>query len=157
MKQKVYIETSVISYLTALPSRDIVIAGHQQTTYEWWNNSKPNFDSYISQFVIYEISAGDKLASLRRLDVIRDLKELQVNHEIEKLGNIYLKSFNIPEKSKLDAFHLAVAVWYNIDYLLSWNCKHIANAVVNRKLIEINNKMGLNSPILCTPLELNEV
>ena len=76
MKQKVYIETSVISYLTAKPSRDIVVSGHQQTTYEWWNNSRPNFDSYISQFVIYEISAGDKLASQRRLDVVRDLKEL---------------------------------------------------------------------------------
>jgi predicted nucleic acid-binding protein len=157
MKQKVYIETSVISYLTSKPSRDIIVAGHQQTTYEWWYNSKPNFDSFISQFVIDEISSGDILASQRRLDVVGDLKELQVNYEIEKLGSIYLKLFNIPNKSKLDAFHLAVAVWYNIDYLLSWNCKHIANAIVNKKLIEINNKMGLNSPMLCTPLELFEV
>lgn len=157
MKQTVYIETSVIIYLTSNPSRDIVVAGHQQTTYEWWNQSRDYFDSYISQFVIDEISSRDMLAANKRIEAIKNINELQVNDEVEKLGDIYLKSFNIPEKSKLDAYHLAIAVWYNIDYLLSWNCKHIANAVVNKKLIDINNKMGLNSPILCTPLELIEV
>ncbi len=157
MKQKVYIETSVISYLTAKPSRDIVVAGHQQTTYEWWNNSKRYFDCYISQFVIDEISSGDPLASKKRLEVVQDLSELQVNFEIQKLGNNYLNKLKIPEKSKLDAFHLAIAVWYNIDYMISWNCKHIANAVINKKLFEINNNLGLNTPILCTPLELLEV
>ncbi|MBM2816608.1 MAG: hypothetical protein HW421_3370 [Ignavibacteria bacterium] len=156
-KQKVYIETSVISYLTAKPSRDIVIAGHQKTTYDWWHKPRYKFDCFISEFVISEISRGDKNEAEKRLGIVKDIKYLEYNPEIERLGTIYFKLFNIPEKSKLDALHLAISVWYKIDYLLSWNCKHIANAIVNLRLREYNNKNNLYSPILCTPDELMEV
>ena len=156
-KPKVYIETSVISYLTAKPSNDIIIAGHQLITTEWWERIRIKFDCYISEFVIMEISRGDKNAAFKRLEVIQNMKILEHNPDIEEIGLKYFKLFNIPKKSKLDALHLAIAVWYQIDFLLSWNCKHIANAIVNFKLREYNNKMKLHSPILCTPEVLMEV
>lgn len=157
MKQKVYIETSVISYLTAKPSRDIVVSGHQQTTYEWWNKYMAQYDCYISNVVIAEIEQGDPIASLKRIEVVKNIKILEYNPEIEELGKIYLKLFNIPIKSKLDALHLAFATWYKIDFLLSWNYKHISNVVVNISLNEYNSKNNLFSPVLCSPEELMEV
>ena len=155
-KQKVYIETSVISYLTANPSKDIVVAVHQQITNEWWHKARQKFDCYISDVVLAEIEKGDSKAALSRIDAVKDIRILEYNPEIEKLGLVYLELFKIPDKSKLDAAHLALSVWYNIDILMSWNCKHIANALVNIKLRENNNRNGLFTPILCTPEELLE-
>lgn len=156
-KQKVYIETSVISYLTAKPSRDLIIAGHQKITSDWWHKAKHKFDCYISQIVIEEISMGDKNAALKRMKAIKNLSELTYNQEVKDLASKYLKLLNIPDKSRLDAFHLSFSVIYKIDYLLSWNCRHIANAVVNFKLREFNDKNSLFVPFLCTPQELLEV
>jgi predicted nucleic acid-binding protein len=156
-KQKVYIETSVISYLTAKPSRDLVAAGHQKTTYDWWHKSKHKFDCYISEFVINEISSGDKEAAEKRLTVVNNVPLLEYVEEIYDLAMQYVELLNIPEKSKADAFHLATAVWFEIDYLLSWNCKHLANAVVSYKMNQFNKVNSLYIPVLCTPLELLEV
>lgn len=155
-KRTVYIETSVVSYLTSNPSRDLVVAGHQRITSDWWNGIRPNFDCYISDLVEIEISRGDKNASEKRLKAIKNFQYLEYKPEIETLGNIYFKLFSIPEKSKIDALHLAIAVWYKIDIMLSWNCKHIANAIISLKMHEYNNKFNLHSPILCTPEELME-
>lgn len=156
-KQKVYIETSVISYLTSKPSRDLITAGHQKTTYDWWHKSKPKFDCYISEFVVDEISKGDKEAASKRITVTSDIPLLKYFEEIDNLANKYVELLNIPEKSKADAFHLATAVWFKIDFLLSWNCKHIANALVSYKINEYNRMNSLYIPILCTPLELMEI
>jgi predicted nucleic acid-binding protein len=156
-KQKVYIETSVISYLTSKPSRDLIIAGHQQITQDWWHKAKPKFDCYISQIVIEEISLGDKNAALKRINAIQNIPDLGYNSEVENLAFQYFKLLGIPEKAKLDTFHLAYAVLYNIDFLLSWNCKHIANAMINSKLRDFNNNNSLFVPFLCTPQELLEV
>jgi hypothetical protein len=135
----------------------LIIAGHQKITLDWWEKAKNKLDCYISEIVISEISQGDKIAAEKRLDSVKGFKYLEHNNEIEQLGIKYFKLFNIPEKSKLDALHLAISVWFKIDFLLSWNCKHIANAFVNLKLREYNYKNDLHSPILCTPEELMEV
>ncbi|MFH1050811.1 MAG: type II toxin-antitoxin system VapC family toxin [bacterium] len=156
-KQKVYIETSVISYLVSKPSRDLVVTGHQQITAEWWKKTRNKFDCYISQVVIEEISKGDKIASSKRLNSVSDFPVLAFNSDIEDLAVKYVELLNIPEKSKLDAFHLAFAVMFEIDFLLSWNCKHIANAMINFKIKDYNNKNSLYVPFLCTPQELLEV
>jgi len=156
-KQKVYIETSVISYLTARPSRDIVISAHQQITYEWWHKSKSKFDCYISQFVIDEINKGDQEAAAKRMKTIQNIPQLEYSSLIENLANEYITLLQIPEKSKLDAYHLAIAVLFEMDYLLSWNCKHISNSVVSSKLGKYNTINSLFVPILCTPLTLMEV
>ena len=156
-KQKVYIETSVISYLTAKPSRDLIIAGHQQITVQWWNNSRLNFNCYVSEFVEREIKRGNKLAAEKRLKSISRLDYLKYNDDVDNLAKKYIDLFQLPEKASFDAYHLALAVWYNIDYLLSWNCRHIANAQINKRMLEFNTKINLNTPFLCSPQELLEV
>ena len=156
-KPKVYIETSVISYLTANPSRDLIVASNQRITHEWWLHSKKQFDCYISQFVISELSQGDKFASSKRISMLHDLNFLEHTKDVESLSVAYYKLLGIPEKSRIDAFHLAIAVYYEIDFLLSWNCKHIANAIVSQKIRKYNMEQSLFVPILCTPQEMLEV
>ena len=157
MKPSVYIETTIISYLTAKPSRDLIIAAHQQITSEWWTDVRPQVDCYVSPFLIDEVSRGDATYAQKRLDEIVDFTVLEVNEEIEDLAQQYFAALQIPEKAKIDAFHLAVAAWHKMDYLLSWNCKHIASGRVQKMMQEINARLGVHTPIVCTPEELMEV
>ncbi|MFQ5752721.1 MAG: type II toxin-antitoxin system VapC family toxin, partial [bacterium] len=122
MKATVYIESTIVSYLAAKPSRDLIVAAHQQLTMEWWDLICPQVDCFVSAFVIQEISAGDEEAANKRIEIVKDIPVLELNHEIQKLAQRYFDSLDIPEKARLDASHLAIAVWHEIDYLLSWNC-----------------------------------
>jgi len=108
MKSTVYIESTIISYLTARPSRDLVAAAHQQVTSDWWEDVFPQVDSFVSQFVQQEISRGDPEAAKKRLDAVVDLPLLEVNDDIQKLAEHYMAKLNIPERAKLDVAHLAV-------------------------------------------------
>jgi len=157
MKPTGYIETSIVSYLVARPSLDILVAGHQQITQEWWETIQPQMNCLISPFVIEEISKGDPEAAKRRLDVVLPFSILQVNEEIKELANTYFIALKLPEKAKLDASHLAIAVWYQLDYILSWNCKHIVSGRVRKIVQEINAVQNLPTPIICTPEELMEI
>jgi hypothetical protein len=157
MNEKVYIESSVISYYAAKPSRDLIVAAHQQITHEWWEIVRPQVKCFISPFVIQEISLGDEEAAKKRNNAIRDFPVLELNREIQDLAQKYFAALKIPDKAKLDASHLAVAVWHEMDYVLSWNCKHIVSGKVKKVLEEINAKLNLKTPILCTPEELMEV
>ena len=157
MKPSVYIETTIISYLTAKPSRDLIIAAHQQITTEWWTDVRPQVDCYVSPFLIDEASRGDAAYAQKRLDEIVDFIVLEVNEEIEDLAQQYFAALQIPEKAKIDAFHLAVAAWHKMDYLLSWNCKHIASGRVQKMMQETNAHLGVHTPVVCTPEELMEV
>ncbi len=157
MKPSVYIETTIISYLTAKPSRDLIIAAHQQITNEWWADARSQVDCYVSPFLIDEASRGDAIYAQKRLDEIADFVVLEVNEQIEDLAQQYFAALQIPEKSKIDAFHLAVAAWHKMDYVLSWNCKHIASGRVQKTLQIVNARLGVHSPIVCTPEELMEV
>jgi len=149
--ESIYLETSVISYYTAKPSRDVIVLAHQEITHEIWDKLKKKFKIYISEVVIEEAGSGDKEASQKRLSVIQDFPLLELNKEVEKLTEVYIKEFQIPKKALRDAVHLAIASVHNIDYLVSWNCAHIANGVVIKKLSEINTKMGIHIPVICTP------
>ena len=157
MIPSVYIETSIISYLTSKPSRDLIIAAHQQTTSEWWAKVRPNVECYVSPFVIDEASRGDDEYARKRLEAITDFSALEVNEEIENLAQKYFLALDIPDKAKIDAFHLAIAAWHQMDYVLSWNCKHIASARVQKMLQNANARLGIYIPIVCTPEELMEV
>jgi hypothetical protein len=134
----VYIETTIISYLTARPSRDLIIAAHQQTTSEWWTKVRPDVDCYVSPFVIDEASRGDDEYARKRLDAIAEFLVLEVNPEIESLAQQYFSALNIPDKAKIDAFHLAIAAWHRMDYVLSWNDSIIDE--VRRSRLEIENE-----------------
>ncbi len=157
MNTTVYIESSVISYYTAKPSRDLIVAAHQQITLEWWEIVRPKINCFVSPFVIQEISRGNEEAAQKRINAISDFSVLELNREIQELAQKYFASLEIPDKAKLDASHIAVAVWHKMDYVLSWNCKHIVSGRIRKMLEEINDKLNIKTPVLCTPEELMEV
>ena len=156
MKQSVYIETTIVSYLTSLPSRDIVIAAHQQITREWWQGCG-RFEIYVSQIVLQEAGEGDPEAAKSRLKALEDINILELGEEARALANELVKRKAIPQKTVLDAFHIAIAVVNGMDYLLTWNCTHIANASIRNKIERICRLKGYDPPVICTPEELMEV
>jgi predicted nucleic acid-binding protein len=157
MKPKVYIETSVISYLTARPSRDIIVAANQQATQEWWQARKPDFDIYISQLVIQEANAGDAEAASNRQEILKDLAMLDISREAVALAERLIKEKAIPEQAAEDALHIALAAVNGMDYLITWNFKHIANAAMRANVELVCRLNDYEPPIICSPLELMEV
>lgn len=156
MKQTVYIETSVISYLCGRDSRDIVTVARQQITREWWREAFPFYDCFVSPTVLEEISMGDDQASQNRLDSVKELRILGATPEVDTLAEFLLKELEIPEKARSDAYHISYGTIHKVDFLLSWNCKHIANAHVIKKLVTILRDKNLVPPTICTPDELLE-
>ena len=156
MKPKVYIETTIPSYLTSWPSRDIVMAAHQQITRDWWDKRRPDFDLYVSQLVVQEAGEGDPDAAARRLEVIRPLATLKVVEAAEVLADELMRRVPLPERAGLDALHIAVAAVGGMQYLLTWNCKHIANAAYQPRIGAVCRSLGCEPPVLCTPESLLE-
>jgi hypothetical protein len=156
MKPKVYIETTIPSYLAARTSRDLVIAGNQELTHEWWAEQRASFELYISQFVLDEAGIGDAGAARRRLEILADIQELKITDEAGVLTEKLLKEGGVPRKAATDAAHIAVAAVNGMDFLLTWNCKHIANARMLKKIYSICANEGYTCPLVCTPAELME-
>ncbi len=156
MKQKVYIETSIVSYLTARTSNDLRAMANQNTTIEWWESRMPEFEIYISEFVVAEASQGNAEAAERRTSVLSDIPELEVTETVRELGKVLVTEGPIPAGAEIDAFHIAVAAVNGMDYLLTWNCKHIANAVIRPKVEAVCRDHGFEPPTICTPQELME-
>ena len=154
MKPKLYMETTVPSYLTGRPSRDVIVAGHQQLTWEWWKKRKTSFNIYISQFVLDEANAGDPEAAKRRLDVLTGFELLDINDAVTNLASAILKAGIIPQKAATDAAHIAVATVHHIQFLMTWNCTHIANAEITEEINRVCAKYGFICPVICTPEEL---
>lgn len=153
---KVYVETTIPSYLTAWPSRDIVIAAHQQVTRQWWETRRHDFDLFVSALVIEEASAGDKGAAARRLKAVEAMPLLELTDEVTGFAKKLTEQNVIPEKKVEDALHVAAAVVHGMDYLLTWNLSHIAKAEVRNKIERFSRFSGYESPIICTPEELLE-
>lgn len=152
----VYVETSVVSYLVARPSRDVVVAGHQVITVEWWETRLPRLRGCVSDFVIEEARKGNAEMARARLDALVHLPLLPATSEAERLAEIYVREGLIPLGEPGDAAHLAVATAHGVDYLVTWNCRHLASAVVRRKVAAINTREGHGVPVICTPEELME-
>ncbi len=150
-KQSVYVETTIISYLTARPSRDMLHAAHQQLTQEWRTTRRNAFDLYVSQLVEQEASMGEEEMAQKRMEAIESFPRLDVDLEVLDLAELLLKRGTLPLKAKADAFHIATATVHQMDYLLTWNCRHIANAEIYRKLTELCRAKGYEPPIICTP------
>ena len=153
MKPKVYIETSIPSYLTAWRSRDLIVAANQEITKEWWD-SREQFDLYISALVIQEAGAGNPEAAQKRLEQLDDIPELNITEEVKRFAQVLIQKVPLPEKARIDALHIAVAALSGMDYLLTWNCTHIANAILRPKLEAICREFGYEPPTICTPQEL---
>lgn len=153
MRPKTYIETTVVSYLTALPSRDLVLAAHQQVTRDWWS-TRDAFELFVSQFVLDEASAGDTVAAALRVAALRDLVLLDLTRDATLLAADLVGGGSVPEKATIDALHIAVASVHGMDYLVTWNCTHIANATMRARIEATCRRAGFEPPVICTPLEL---
>jgi predicted nucleic acid-binding protein len=155
-RPKVYLESSVISYLAARPSRDILATAHQQVTREWWDRSRSRFDLFVSGEVLNEIRRGDPTASQLRLQYVRDLPVLEVDDQAQLLAAEILRTSALPRKAAADAAHIAIATVNGMDFLLTWNCTHIANGFVQRAISRLSREMGFEPPTIVTPEELTE-
>ena len=135
MKSRLYLETTIPSYLTSRPSRDLIIASHQQITREWWEKRRDTFHLYSSQLVVDEASAGDPVAARERLKVVQDLPLLDIPPEVAELASGILASGRVPRKAATDAAHIAIAAAvHGMDFLVAWNCAYIANAAIAKSL-----------------------
>lgn len=151
---KVYIESSVISYLTGRVSSTLTVAAHQQVTQKWWDHYRNKYDLYVSLSVRDEISAGDGDAAKARLRAIEGIPFVAYPSDVSEVVKALLSARAVPPKAAEDALHIALSATNGIDYLLTWNCKHIANANTRRSIELALQKMGYVCPIICTPLEL---
>jgi predicted nucleic acid-binding protein len=155
MKSKVYLETTIVRQLTAEPTRDIVQAAHQKLTRVWWNR-RDRYELFVSQIVITEAGRGNAEAASRRLATLEGIPALAVSAEAVDLAAHFIRAQVMPEKAGVDALHVATAVVNGIDYVLTWNCTHIANAAIRDKIEQACRKSGFEPPIICTPEELME-
>ena len=140
--------------MTAWPSRDLVTAAHQQITREWWQTRRQDFDLFTSQLVVDEASEGDLNAATRRLEVLAEIPLLEPSDDVAELAQALIEQIPFPERAAADALHIAIAVVSGMDYLLTWNCTHIANAALRSTIESICRSIGYNVPIICTPEEL---
>jgi len=154
MIPKVYIESTVISYLAARPSKNVVIAGHQLVSADWWENDRHRFLCHISLLVKQEISRGDVLAAKRRLSLVENLPLLMVTDNAGDIARQLIEGKAIPEKSAEDALHIGIAASQGMDYLLSWNFKHICNLEKKKKIEEIVTAAGYICPSIGSPEDL---
>ncbi len=154
MKPTIYLETSVLSYLTGRPSRDIVNAARQQITSEWWTTKRSEYSIYASQPVLHEASSGDPDAVSKRLEILHKIPLLELSTEIRPLTEVFIRETPFPPKAEVDALHIAIACIHQMDFLLSWNFKHIANAFIRSKLEVLAESQSYKLPTICTPEEL---
>lgn len=150
----VYLETTIPSYLASRPSGNLVVAGEQLLTREWWDSRRCQFDLYVSELVVEEAGAGNPERAQERLGLISNVKLLTIDDATMQLAQALVGSGLIPTKATADATHVAIASRYEIDFLLTWNCTHIANAQILRGLSTVVQKNGYTLPVVCTPIEL---
>lgn len=156
MAPGVYIETTIVSYLTARPSRDLVQRAHQQLTRRWWRMRRSRFDLYVSPAVLQEAASGDALRARKRLAVLKGMSVLDANFAAMRLADALARAAAVPSQAIVDATHIAIATVHGMEYLLTWNCAHIANAAMRTRIEAVCRNQGYEPPVLCTPEELME-
>ncbi len=155
MKPKVYVETTIISYLAGRQSRDLITAARQQLTIEWWQNRRDRYDLYLSPAVLNEIASGDPAAAARRLGFLAGLTPLNASPEVVRLAEAFVAAGALPKNATLDAYHIAYATVHYMDFLVTWNITHIANAALRAKIEQACRSEGLTLPVICTSEELS--
>jgi hypothetical protein len=154
--ETVYLETTIISYLVSRPSRDKVLAAHQQVTRAWWATSRHRFICVVSDEVMREITNGDEGMARERLRVARGLPRLESTPAALDLASLFIATGALPPAMHADALHLAIAALARVDFLLTWNCKHLANAHILRRLEAEATRLDMALPTVGTPLQLTE-
>jgi len=153
-KPTVYIESSFISYLVSRPSRDVVIAGRQAISHDWWENHRYRFNLRISALVEEEISRGDPSAAQQRLALVQEIPGLIISDKAVDLARLLMTQGVVPKGSEEDALHISLAAAQGADYLLTWNFKHINNAEMKSEVSRIVESCGFECPQICSPDEL---
>ena len=156
-KPSIYLETSVIGCLAMRLSGVLRMAANQQTTRDWWDNQRQQYDLFVSRYVIDECSRGDPQAAQERLAFLDGIPLLEVSDAVETLAQTLLRKVPLPAKAYLDALHISVAAMSGIEYLATWNCKHIANPALQKRILSVCRNMGCEPPVICTPHELLEI
>ena len=154
LRRRVYVETSIVSYLTGIPSRNLLAAAWQSLTSEWWRRRRPFFEVYVSELVWEEARRGDSEASKRRLAALEGIPLLKLTDSSVQLSQKLLSEGALPKKAADDALHIALAAVHNVDYLLTWNCRHIDNAENKPFVRSVIFAQGYACPEICTPQEL---
>jgi hypothetical protein len=154
VKEIAYIETTIVSYLVARPSRDLVLSAHQQVTREWWENERVNYHCIASEEVAREAMLGDTGMAQARIKLLDEVRIVGITAEVEAMAATFMATGALPPTMRPDATHLAAATLSGADYLLTWNCRHLANAHVLRRLQKEAKRRGWQLPGVCTPLEL---
>ncbi len=154
MKPLLYLETSVVSYCTGRPSRDLIVAGRQQITRDWWENERHNYSLYISALVLQESLRGEPEAVRKRQQALQGIPLLGTTDQTERLAEALVKEGPIPAEYPEDALHIALASTNAAVYLLTWNFRHINNATMKSHMAKIIGSFGLECPVICTPEEL---
>jgi hypothetical protein len=156
-KPTVYIETSIIGYLAMRMSRDLLTAAKQQVTHDWWDKHRGMYELLISQYVVEECLHGDPTAAQERQAYLLGLPVVELSSKVKALADALLADVPLPRKATVDAFHISVAAVNGIEYLLTWNCKHIANPALRPRIERICRELGYEPPAICTPQELLEI
>lgn len=146
----------MISYLVGRLSRDVVVLGNQELTREWWATRRADYELFVSEAVIGEAAIGDSDLARQRVEICDGLQLLAISDEAERLAPLLLKAAGMAPNAATDALHVAVATVHGMDYLLSWNCAHIANATIRRAIDKQCRASGYEPPVICTPQELIE-
>lgn len=149
-----YVETSIVSYLQSRPSGQVVAAARQLLTHKWWTTERSNYELVTSQYVLDEAADGDSAVARRRLEALKGIPTLPMDAAILDVAEEILRKAILPRSASVDALHIATVAHHQVDYLLTWNCTHIANARILPKVFEVLDSAGLTRPIICTPEEL---
>lgn len=157
MKPSVYIETTIVSYLTAWPSRDLVRLSHEALTRQWWNEQRRKFDLLISQAVLDEASAGDPLAAKERMRALEGIDLLPMNEQVIQVAGLIADELQLPQRARADAFHISFAACHGVRFVLTWNCRHLANAILAAKIESVCRNANVSAPRIVTPHQLMDV
>ena len=156
IKPSVYIEPTVVSHLVARPSNDPILASWQRASQQLWQDYADRFEFVISSVVRAEIQRGDPTAAQQRLAVVSSLTVLEISPEMGKLVEKLLNSGAVPRNARPDAQHIAIATGHGVDYLVSWNHKHIVNENKREYINQVCREAGFQRTTICTPMELME-
>ena len=155
--ETVYLETSIVGYLASRISADLVTAANQRLTRDWWDNRRERFELFVSEAVVAECAEGDLTAAEERAEYLGDLPVLEIDEDCHRLASNIMQGVSLPEKADIDALHIAVAALNGMDYLLTWNCKHIANPSLRRTIEDVLLAADVTPPVICTSQELVNV
>jgi hypothetical protein len=153
-KPLLYIETSIVSYLAARPSRDPITLRNQQLTHEWWNTRRERYELFTSKLAISEASEGDPSVARKRLALLHRIPLLAWDDEVERLGEALCSQVPLPPQAQADALHIAISAMRGMHFVVTWNCKHIANPRLWKRMDWVCADWSVTLPVLCTPREL---